>query len=251
MQIPEVNRDIEPDPLGDSSFRHWLAGGITAVSIVGAVVLGAVAIFQGKDSTAQLILSTVLPVIGTWVGTVLAYYFSKESLETATRSVTAIARQITPIEKLRSQPVESVMIPKSQMFFVRGPAENVNLLESMKALAASKKGQRLPVLNEQDWPLYMVHRSTIDRFLVGKAAENPAAALTSLTLADMLADPNLKSALENSYATVRLDATLADAKTAMDALKYSQDVFVTRGGTQKEPVLGLITNAIIEDNARV
>jgi hypothetical protein len=30
-----------------------------------------------------------------------------------------------------------------------------------------------------------------------------------------------------------------------------QDVFVTKAGTRNEPILGWITNAIIEDNAKV
>lgn len=239
-----------PGPINESNFRHWLAGGITAISIVGAVVLGAVAVATG-NALAQTILSTVLPVIGTWVGTVLAYYFSKENIEAATRSFTAIARQLTPEEKLRSKPVQDVMIRREDMFFVKGPAEGVNLVRAIKALEESKKGDRLPVLNETDWPLFVIHRSTIDKFLVDKAYSKPAVPLDNLTLADMLAQPDLKSALEKSFAVVRRDATLADAKTAMDALTYPQDVFVTRTGNQKEPVIGWITNAIIEENARV
>ncbi|MBV8550720.1 MAG: hypothetical protein JOY54_05420 [Acidobacteriaceae bacterium] len=242
--------DMNQDPLRENSFRHWLAGGITAVAIVGAVVLGAVAILR-PNTAAQTILGTVLPVIGTWVGTVLAYYFSKESLEAATRSVSAIAREVTPEEKLRSKPAQSVMIPRDQMFIVRGPAPQVNLLGALKALEDSKKGDRLPVLDASDHPLYVAHRSTVDAFLVAKVRGAAAADLSGLTLADMLSDPDRKSMLENSFATIRQDATLADAKIAMDAVKYAQDVFVTKTGNQNEPVLGWITNNIIEDNARV
>ena len=238
-----------PDP-GEGTFRHWLAGGITVISIIGAVVLGAVAVVT-QNTTAQTILATVLPVIGTWVGTVLAYYFSKENIEAATRSVTAIARQMTPEERLRSKPVQDVMIRREDMFFVRGPAESVNLIQSLKALQASRKGDRLPVLDKSDCALYVVHRSTIDKFLVDQVFRNPGTVLDKMTLADMLAIPDLKSALDRSFAVVRQDATLADAKTAMDALTFTQDVFVTRTGSQKEPVIGWITNGIIEDNARV
>ena len=242
--------DTGTDPARESSFRHWLAGSITGISIVGAVILGVVAILR-PNSAAQTILGTVLPVIGTWVGTVLAFYFSKESLQVATQSVNAIARQLTADERLRSKPVQSVMIPRGEMFAVRGPAENVNLLQALKGLGDSKKGDRLPVLDANERPLYVAHRSTINQFLVDKARENPSGDLKTLTFADMLSRPDLKSALESSFAMVREDATLADAKTAMDALKFPQDVFVTRTGSQNEPVLGWITNNIIEDNARV
>jgi hypothetical protein len=246
------SRDPAPDPTAEGGFRHWLAAVVTIVSIIGAVVLGAFAIASPTpNSTAQTILSMVLPVIGTWVGTVLAYYFSKENMEAATRSVATIARQLTPEERLRSKPVQDVMIPLAKMFFVRGPANELNLVEAVKELDASRKGDRLPVLNKEDWPLYVVHRSTVDRFLVNRASANPPAALNTLTLADMLANPDLKSALEKSFAVVRASATLADAKTAMDALTFPQDVFVTSNGSEKEAVIGWITNAIIEENARV
>lgn len=243
--------DQIPEPPGESNFRHWLAGTITGISIIGAVMLGIAAIHSGPNSTAQTVLGTVLPVIGTWVGTVLAYYFSKENLEAATRSFTAIARQLTPEEKLRSKPVQQVMVLRKDMFVARGPARNVKLVQTIQALEDSKKGVRLPVLDDADRPLYVVHRSTIDKFLVDKACISPAPALNTLTLADMLAEPDLKAALEKSFAVVRQDATLADAKIAMDALAFPQDVFVTQTGSQKEPVLGWITNSIIEDNARV
>jgi hypothetical protein len=177
--------------------------------------------------------------------------FQKENIEAATRSVTAIARQLTPEERLRSEPVQGVMIPRDQMFVARGPAADIKLLPTIKALEDSKKGDRLPVLNEADWPLYVIHRSTIDKFLVDKASSSQPTPLNNLTLGDMLGEPDLKSALERSFAVVRLGATLADAKVAMDALGYPQDVFVTKDGTQKEPVLGWITNAIIEEKARV
>jgi hypothetical protein len=51
--------------------------------------------------------------------------------------------------------------------------------------------------------------------------------------------------------TVKEDATLADAKDAMDHAQDCQDVFVTKAGTKDEEVLGWITNNIIQDNAKV
>ena len=67
----------------------------------------------------------------------------------------------------------------------------------------------------------------------------------------MLNAPDLKPILEASIATVSEKVTLAEAKAAMDASKYCQDVFVTKAGTRNEAVTGWITNSIIEDNAKV
>jgi hypothetical protein len=77
--------------IGSLGYTCYLHGGV--------VVLSAVIVLSGADQPrAQLVLTADLPVIGTWVGTVLAYYFSKENLETATRSVAATASQMSPDE---------------------------------------------------------------------------------------------------------------------------------------------------------
>jgi hypothetical protein len=67
----------------------------------------------------------------------------------------------------------------------------------------------------------------------------------------MLGEGPLKTQLENSFATVNENSTLAEAKAAMDALNFCQDVFVTKAGTKNEPVIGWTINSTIEDNARV
>jgi hypothetical protein len=72
--------------------RNSLALSVSILSIVGVLVLSIVVIrvatteVERKDA-AQLVLTAVLPLIGSWVGTVLAYFFSSESLRTATQSV--------------------------------------------------------------------------------------------------------------------------------------------------------------------
>jgi hypothetical protein len=238
-----------PQPFGDGSFRHWLAGGITGLSVIGVVVLATVIIVHKPDEAIQ-ILSTVLPVIGTWVGTVLAFYFSRANLEAATRSVTAIASQLTPDDRLRSKPAKNVMIALSQAFVARGPAANVKLLEAIAHLEQTGKGSRIPVLDENDHPLYIVHRSTIDRFISARARSAAPPDLSTLTLQDMMGNVQFKALLDNSFVTVNENATLANARAAMAAVPGCQDVFVTKAGTDREPILGWITNVIIEDNSK-
>ncbi len=97
----------------------------------------------------------------------------------------------------------------------------------------------------------MIHRSTIDRFIADKGRKAPTTDPKTLTLQDRLADPEIGNMIATSYATVREDANLADAKKAMDSILDCQDVYVTKGGTPSEPVSGWVTNIIIEDNAHV
>jgi hypothetical protein len=72
-----------------------------------------------------------------------------------------------------------------------------------------------------------------------------------LTLADLLQDPDFTAMTQVTFAVVPQPATLADAKRAMESLPWCQDVFVSQTGTRTEPVVGWITNAIIEANSRV
>ena len=50
---------------------------------------------------------------------------------------------------------------------------------------------------------------------------------------------------KTSFAVVSEDATLADAKAAMESVRDCLDVFVTKSGTKDEPVLGWVTNVLI------
>jgi hypothetical protein len=232
-------------------FREWLATIIVLISIAAVAVLGTIAI-HGDRSQAKEILTMILPMIGTWVGTVLAFYFGKEQLEAATRSVTAIARELTPEEKLRSIRVPEKMIPRSAAYVVKDDPDKLKLLDALDQLSQAKKGDRLPVLTSDDKPRYVFHRSTIDRFIAKSAAAGKnVEELKSLTLEDLVNDADSKLPVRTTYAIVPENATLADAKRAMESLPSCQDVFITRNGSRDEPILGWLTNVIIEANSRV
>ena len=80
----------------ESSVGRWPQndGGVLGLAVL--IMLTATA---GQESdTAKLLLSSILPLLGTWVGTVLAYYFAKENFESAARATGRLAG----IEKLRS-----------------------------------------------------------------------------------------------------------------------------------------------------
>src|SRR2546429_9060008 len=100
----------------DSRFRITLAKTVTtwalvailAIAVLIIVVAGINAIHQpSQDKTrdffdiAKYVLGVLLPVIGAWVGTVLAFYFGKENFEAASRSAANLVRQLSPREKLQ------------------------------------------------------------------------------------------------------------------------------------------------------
>ena len=144
----------------------------------------------------------------------------------------------------------SRMIKLDSLFFRRLDTElqSTTLGEIVDDLE-THRWKRLPLLDENDRPKYMIHRSMIDQF-IARHALTPSAGRNAaeLTLADLLADVAKRTMFENSFAVVGSRASLADATAAMAALPDCNDVFVTTGGSRDEAVLGLLTNVDITKN---
>jgi hypothetical protein len=235
------------------STRFWLAVAVTAISISAVTILATLVIRKdGNPQSPQNVLNSVLPLLGTWIGTILAYYFSKENFEAATNSVTELARQMTPQQKLQSTPVKSKMIWKQQMFAQKLPADQLKLTEMLNQLEQAKKGNRIPIVGDKDEPKYILHRSLIDGYIAslsrgGRSVQEIAAQ----TLKDMLDGSAEIKRMAEGFSVIKEDATLADAQSSMANIRDCQDVFVTQLGTKDEGILGWVTNVIIQENARV
>jgi hypothetical protein len=288
-----ANVNDETNLLTESRFRNVLAYVLTILSIGGLgwicyliinILNRAPTVPPADTDKIMTIFTTVVALVGTWVGTILAFYFSRENFEAAAKSsaatTAALVKQLTPGEKLAATLVKDKMIKRSEMFFVRTPNESINLTKTLEDLEKTGKGNRIPLLDENDKPVCVLHRSTIVEYLFKKtrsiappdapanpviqsppvvvsppAAGLPPAAIdpATLTMKDLMADwekdPKLTEMLKNSFALVKESANLGDAKAAMDSRKGCQDVFVTKTGSGNEPVLGWVTNVTISENA--
>ena len=98
----------------DARTRQVIAGVNVAAGIVGILVASCLAIALSNDADRsemiRLVFASVLPLIGTWVGTVLAFYFARENLQAATDSTVRLAGLAAP-----TTPVSDVMIPTAQI----------------------------------------------------------------------------------------------------------------------------------------
>jgi hypothetical protein len=148
----------------------------------------------------------------------------------------------------RGVSVTSIMIPKDRIF-----TKNLGMmqLEDIKLKQLTEEihslgHTRVPLLNGDGSPLFMVHNSLIYQFMAKKAMEGTGSTpIQELSLADLLSDATLKCIFETTFAVVSERASLADAKHAMLSVAGCQDVFVTANGIRSEPVLGWITNVDI------
>lgn len=251
-------RKHKPDASAvDGNYRNYLAVGITAVSIIGVIALAITAIVASpaanRMDSAQLVLTGVLPLLGVWVGTVLAYYFSKENFEAATRSVSEMTRKLTGDEALAEIVAEDVMLKSDMIKIYKLPATNLVLTAMLDDLENAGKGSRLPILSASGQPKYIIHRSVVDRYLAEKARAGTAqAGIEKLTLQNYFDDdPTRETRFGSSFAVIKADDSLAVAKHRMDQDPGIQDVFVTKNGKSDGEVIGWITNVLVAEHSKV
>ena len=120
-------RTGEPDqPQETSEIARWVLAisGVTIVAISAVVLIGA----WGQPTFAEssrLVFNALLPLLGTWVGTVLAYYFSRKNFEAASQSVERMVT-LTTEQKLASlAPIVSKALGRTVRFERRSMPRDV------------------------------------------------------------------------------------------------------------------------------
>lgn len=257
-----TDRQIEPSANGSStktgsrdSIAKWViicsGVGIVAVAITVLLVSYRAASLGGMDhwhENSRLVFNTLTPIFATWVGTVIAYYFSRDNFESANQSVRQLVDRITLDEHLQRTPARSVMLSVGQMVKIKlQPDQNAEELriEELDAYLdpdhpQTKNVTRLPILDSDDKAVYVIHRSVLFEHRAKMSSANP----DDLLLRGLLARPRLKE-LVTTWANISQDATLLDAKRAMEASAIAQDVIVTPSGAPNDRVVGWLTNVDI------
>jgi len=233
----------------DAKFRAKLAISIVLLGIVGMFLISGFAVWlvgaKNRAEMMRLVFASILPLLGTWVGTVLAFYFARESLQAATDSTARLMG--TPDPKT---PARQVMIPKARIAartVASGGDPKDVALDQLMELMAARKVHRIPVLDATGAVLFVVHDSMIHAYLAELPIPAPTAGavapdpLTGKTVADLLNVPDFKKLLE-AIAIVGPAATIADARTAMTSVEGCNDVFITSNGQRTDPVEGWLTN---------
>ena len=246
----EQANSIAADQDTRNKIAFWITlGGMIGVTILGIVVIGFAEHGQNRSDAARLVFGSLLPLLGTWVGTVLAFYFAKANFESAAKNTRDL---LSITEKLRVTPVESVMLKMTdpnvtKKILVSGEnPESLKIAELLKLMRETRRN-RLPVLNADSSPIFVIHISVLTDYITTKAlsAANGSTSVSNLTINDLQTDdPQLYHQII-TWACVRIGATLADAKRAMEDIPGCSDVFVTAGGRRSDPVVGWVTNVEI------
>jgi len=257
---------------GDSKFRialaktvtTWALAAIMAIAALIIVVAGINAIWGSAPEKvvqffdiSKYVLGVLLPVIGAWVGTVLAFYFGQVNFEAASKSAQNLVRQLSPREKLQAEPAGHAMMKINDVTTFKIPADKTEADIKIKQLIdegfekdKAQPRQRLPILDAQGRGKYVLHRSTVDAF-VAPIKRPPDVDESTLTLKSLLEDPKVKDYILNSFLPLRPDATLADAKDLLDKNPQCLDILVTQDGTKNGTVVGWITNVMVLNAATI
>lgn len=202
--------------------------------------------FGADSKTSEIVFTAIVGLVGTWMGTILAFYYTKDNFDAAAKNTQALVDRMTTSEdKLRSTKANEVMLKRNEFTsFVFD--ETIKLTDLLTKYFG--KNERLPILAKSDTPVYIPHKSTVNAYRAD--ATNKDA-----TLKDMLA---VREYLEKVKAlvTVRSDDDLGFVKRLMEQKSVGleakcSDAFVTVDGTPNSAVIGWITNVIISEHSQV
>lgn len=259
---------------GSIATKVLLYGTLTLCVVASVLIIGGIVIFIRAKTDADVTRGTelvtgvfhaLLPVVATWVGTVIAFYFGKANFEAASKSVQDLVKQIASTDdKLKSTKVgdKGVMRLLADISYNKDIAakadKDINVqTDLLDFIDVNKKGDRLPIVNDKSVVRYILHESSINEF-ARKLSCNlypglKDKKLPDVTLDEMVfhSDEEMKNKLTRSLIFVPKTATLFEAKEKMANTQWSQDVFVTETGSSLEPIIGWITNNKITELSKV
>lgn len=224
--------------------------------LIGLLVIACIRIGNETFPNMKDLITLILPVIGTWMGTILAFYFTKENFEAASKSMQQTISKLTSEEKLKTTKATSVMIPVNSIDhpFTGGATPDTLTIKDLLAFLDKVKRNRVVVMNDKKVVTQVIHRSLINDFISHQVfGDQTPDAVKAFKISDMAekGSDNVKNTLRSSVEFISQEATLFDAQQKMINNKSCQDVFITPGGSSTEPIIGWISSSIITDNAKV
>lgn len=228
----------ESSKTSNGGLRSKLAIATLIFAVVAITVL-AIAAIVIEPGGAMTIFNIVLPVFASWVGTILAFYFGRENFESANRQVRELVQRITPEQRAKA-PVTSVMRSLLNTACFQIPEgksdQDVKLSELIAKFGGSVS--RLPIVAADNRPRYMIHESSIDKYIASGGKQED----TLEKFIDTQKKAGFDFGVNKGFVVVSERTMLADAKRKMEETPSCQDIFITKGGSPDEAVTGWISN---------
>lgn len=251
----------QSDARNDARNRERIALGVLIASIGAVLVISGIAVWKGNDKeTSQNVMSATLPLYGTWVGTILAFYFSRnafESASTASSRNAEIYNQFARGFVAGTSPPNDTLAKISLKSLANGLIFSENdlakPLTNVVADMVSKERHRVIVVDAEKKYIDLISRINASAFLATLASNSAQAAnvnspSTPPSIKDYL-DWRRNQGVKAQPIVVYLPetATLADADAKLKETPGCRDVIVTSDGNPTSPVVVYVTDADINE----
>jgi hypothetical protein len=227
---------------------------LTAVVIIAGPIVASWLTGSAIDSkqlhdVSMTMFNTLVPMFGTWVGTVIAFYFARENYEAAAKATKDLVGQLGDdrLKQIRVQDAWTAVDNIKGVTVEIDQESKVDFKKDVEDILDQGEVSRVPVWTAGKVVRYVIHQSMIYRYL----AKNKTGKSTLADFLNFSTDKKMKMRdIVSKIGWVAETATLADAKAKMEGTPDCQDVFVTHSGSDKEAVLGWITNVDIAKKAK-
>ncbi|MBE0010966.1 MULTISPECIES: hypothetical protein [unclassified Arthrobacter] len=232
-----------------SKIALWVClAGVTGIAAI-SIVLLTLSTNADRPKMARLVFASVLPLLGTWIGTIFALYFAKDNLQAAnnaTLKTLELSGTFTPQTKIKDVMTPLRRIDPLRHVTDKASADAFTLVSLYEAMQGSKNS-RIPILTQNDVVVMVIHEPDIDKYAQIKGT--PAKDLKVTDTLGSLRNENaeLKRAVE-TFVAVAGAASVGEARDEMNKELGCKDVFVTDNGKVSGKVIGWLTNS---DLARI
>lgn len=213
--------------------------GFTIIIVLSWVIIN-IAGDSEKLETSKWVFNATIPLIATWVGTVIAYYYGKDNYESATAQALALTR-----ENLDDLRVENIMINVKTIVAQKISQDDykVKKLKKIIELYDQVDKDRIPIFSPQSNPSFIIHKISMKNYINSKNANERE----NLTLQNLIEDNKKKFSYEKKegFVTVLKSSTIKEAIEKMQA-KGCKDVFITDNGNERGKVIGWLTDTLAE-----
>lgn len=200
---------------------------------------------SGEEDAYEKVFNTLIPLIASWIGTVLAFYYGRENMEAAADRFLPLGK-----EALIDVPVKNIMIDLDTMVFEDDIPNSNNklILEELRDKYNANRKNRIPFLTKDKLaPQYIIQTDVIQRFLDENSNNTN---LKSLNVDDLISSEGYKNrfGLEepNGFVVVGPKTRVETAIEELNKIDDGKDIFVTEGGKKNGRVLGWITDSLLE-----
>ena len=177
--------------------------------------------------------NVIIPLLATWIGTILAFYFGRENFEAASSHYRAIINQLTP-DLLDDVEVNQIMIDKATMVWKEYSSIKTMDIQSLSKFLEEISKSRLPVLDKGKIK-FVIHKSIFDEALAKHIGQTEPLSFTAFE-----GDPQYLT-LMKSFESVPSNSKLEQVLEQLKSNEKIQDVFVEENSL----VVGWLPNSLI------